>query len=106
MAAAGLAPRFGDILRARPGAAARWLEPGSLRSWLEPLALILVCGALHGAAMGLWRAPLLALYVALKLPLLFLLTAMGNALAYGLWARRLGLELPFGASLRAVLLGF
>jgi len=60
----------------------------------------------YGAAMGAWRGPLLGAYVALKLPLLLVLTALFNAAVNGLFARHLGLELGFAQSLRAVLLSF
>src|SRR4030095_8731863 len=92
MAADGLADRLQGVLQERPEASLAWVRRVGARAWLEPAALILVCGGVYRTAMGLWRAPLLALYVALKLPLLLLLTALGNALAYGLWARRLGLS--------------
>ncbi|MBK7642084.1 MAG: hypothetical protein IPJ19_03385 [Planctomycetes bacterium] len=101
-----LAGRMGDVLQMRPQAAVRWVRRAGLAGWLEPLLVIALCGAVYGGAMGAWRAPLLALYVALKLPLLLFLTALGNALAYGLWGRRLGLTLPFAECLRVVLLSF
>jgi hypothetical protein len=106
MPGAGLVERVQGVLQERPEAALRWVRRSGPRAWLEPAALILVCGGGYGAAMGLWRAPLLALYVALKLPLLLLSTALGNALAYGLWARRLGLAVTLGECLRSVLLSF
>lgn len=56
--------------------------------------------------MGSWRDPRLALYVAIKLPLLLLATALVDALANGIWARRLGLDLSLERSLRAVLMAF
>ena len=42
---------------------------------------VIVAGAgAYGAAMGWWRDPSQALFVAVKFPLIILLTAAGNAL--------------------------
>jgi len=106
MTSAAFSQRLQDVLHDRPEAAPRWVRREGVRAWLEPVALIVVCGGIYGAAMGAWRAPLLALYVAIKLPLLLLSTGLGNALAYGLWARRLGLSVTIGECLRSVLLSF
>ena len=101
-----LASRTGALLRGAPSTADGWIFSRSSAGYLEPLGLLAAGGGCYGAAMGLWRDPLLALYVAIKLPLLLVLTALTNALLNGLWARRLGLDLSFGQSLRAVLLAF
>lgn len=106
MTTAALADRLQGVLQDRPDAASRWVRRSGVRAWLEPTALIVLCGGAYGAAMGAWRAPELALYVAIKLPLLLLSTALVNALAHGLWAARLGLSLTLGECLRAVLLSF
>jgi hypothetical protein len=98
--------RLRALLQDSPDAAAHWVRRSGLSSWAEPLALILLGAGLYGAAMGLWRAPLLALYVAIKLPLLLVLTALANALAYGMWAKRLGLSITLAECLRSVLLSF
>lgn len=56
--------------------------------------------------MGWWWAPLQACYVALKLPLLLLLTVLGNGLLNGMLAPLLGLNISFRQSLTAVLVSF
>ena len=106
MASAALVQRLRGILQDRTEAPALWVRRSGTRAWVEPVALIVVCGGAYGAAMGAWRAPELALYVAVKLPLLLLATALVNALAHGMWAARLGLALTLGECLRAVLLSF
>lgn len=106
MTAASLASRTGALLRNSPAAARPWIFSRDASGFLEPILLLALGGGAYGAAMGLWRSPLLALYVAVKLPLLLLLTAATNAVLNGLWARRLGLDLTFAQSLRAVLLAF
>jgi hypothetical protein len=68
--------------------------------------VILLGAGAYGAAMGWWRAPEQALYVAIKLPLVLLLTAAGNALLNSLLAPLLGLNLAFRQSLLAVLMSF
>jgi hypothetical protein len=68
--------------------------------------VVVVGGALYGAAMGSWWVPLQALYVAIKLPLLILLTTLGNGLLNGMLAPLLGLNITFRQSLAAVLVSF
>lgn len=70
------------------------------------LAIIFIGAGLYGAAMGCWRSPLQGVFVALKFPLIVLLTAFGNALLNGMLAPLLGLNLTFRQSLRAVLMSF
>lgn len=101
-----LPARTRDLFRGAPHAAESWIAARTGAGIIEPLLLIAVGGGLYGAAIGAWRAPLLAAYVAIKLPLLLVATAATDALLNGLWARRLGLDLTLGQSLRAVLLSF
>jgi hypothetical protein len=90
-------------------------DAGRLREWtahsqadlVRFCALAIVTGAgLYGAVMGCWRAPLQAFYVAIKLPLLIFLTALGNGLLNGMLAPLLGVNLSFRQSLTAVLVSF
>ncbi|MFN0007878.1 MAG: hypothetical protein ACKVXR_08210 [Planctomycetota bacterium] len=106
MTSASLASRASALLRSEPSMASGWIFSRNAAGFLEPVLLLTVGGSAYGAAMGLWRDPLLAAYVAIKLPLLLVLTALTNAVLNGLWARRLGLDLTFAQSLRAVLLAF
>jgi hypothetical protein len=67
-----------------------------LRHWLRLCVAMAACAALYGAVLGLWHGPRLALYDAVKLPLVLLLT---SALTVGFaWiaAAVLGLPLRFG----------
>jgi hypothetical protein len=54
------------------------------------------CAALYGAVFGSWQGPRLAAYVALKLPLVLLLTSALTLVFSWLAARLLGLPLRFG----------
>ena len=56
--------------------------------------------------MGWWRSPEQALFVAIKFPLIILLTTLGNALLNAMLAPLLGLNLTLRQSLRAVLMSF
>jgi hypothetical protein len=79
-------------------------KPGRL-VWQSFTAVIVGAG-LYGAAMGSWWSPLQALFVAIKLPLLILLTTAGNGLLNGMLAPLLGLSIGFRQSAAAVLMSF
>src|SRR5689334_3032341 len=92
---------FPNLLRSEAPALPASFNNERVRTWL----LVTVVGsALFGAAMGWWRAPLQALYTALKLPLVILLTTLGNALLNAMFAPLLGVNLNFRQSLLAVLM--
>ena len=54
--------------------------------------------------MGWWRAPQQGLFVAIKFPLIILLTTLGNALINGMFAPLLGLNIPFRQSFSAIVM--
>jgi len=90
-------------------------EPQFLRAWSERwdigrlalcLGVIFAGAGLYGAAMGWWRAPLAAVFVALKFPLIILLTATGNALLNAMLAPLLGLNISLRQSFLTVLMSF
>jgi len=76
-----------------------------IHTW-APLVFLIAGASAYGAAMGAWRDPKLAGYVAIKLPMLLVATALVDAVANGLWARRLGSRIGLGESCRAVLMAF
>jgi hypothetical protein len=61
---------------------------------------------LYGAAMGWWRAPQQALYVAVKFPLIILLVTGGNTLINGMLAPLLGLDIRFRESFSVIVMSF
>jgi hypothetical protein len=63
------------------------------------------CAALYGAVFGGWHGPRLAAYVAVKLPLVLLLTSALTLVFSWLAARLLGLPLRFGQVAVLTLLG-
>ncbi len=74
--------------------------------WLLYMVVILVGAGLFGAAVGSWRAPVQSLYTAVKLPLILLLTSLGNGLLNAMLAPLLGVNLSLRQSLLAVLMSF
>ena len=90
-------------------------EPRGLRGWSERgepgrvafCATVLLVGAgVYGAAMGWWRAPMAGLFVAIKFPLILLLTALGNALLNAMLAPLLGLNISLRQACWVNLLSF
>jgi hypothetical protein len=70
------------------------------------VALIIVGSGIYGATIGIWREPLQALYTGIKLPLVILLTTLGNGLLNGMLAPLLGLQVGFRQSFVLVLISF
>jgi hypothetical protein len=68
--------------------------------WTPVLVRLVLGAATYGAVLGSWHGGLLALYVAVKLPLLLVSTAAVTALFNTLAARAFGLPLPGFACLR------
>src|SRR5678816_4372430 len=102
----GERPNFACLVRAEPLLLRGWTERSS--GWLVSLCVgTIVAGAgLYGAAMGWWRDPLQAGYVAVKFPLIVLLTAAGNALLNAMLAPLLGLNISLRQSFLAILVSF
>jgi hypothetical protein len=94
------------LLRGETESIRQWTERWALPRALLYLAVIFAGAGLYGAAMGIWRAPLQALYTAIKFPLIVLLTTLGNALLNGMLAPLLGLNIPLRQSLLAILMSF
>lgn len=83
----------------------KWLEPESNRLiWC--VALIFLGGGLYGFTLGVWRSPLQGVFVAVKFPMLLLLTALGTALANSILAQLLGARMTLRQSTLAVLMSF
>lgn len=97
---------FSTLLRAESSSMTAWTEEWSPRRVVTHLVVILVGAGCFGAAMGWWRSPENAFYVAIKFPLVLLLTAVGNALLNGMLAPLLGLNITLRQSSLAVLTSF
>jgi hypothetical protein len=93
------------LLRGAPEELAALLRDPA--SGLRPyLVAVVLGGAAYGAAIGLWRAEVQAVYVAMKMPLLVLLTLAFTGLLNGILGQILGAGLSFAQSLRASLMCF
>jgi hypothetical protein len=83
-----------------------WLEnPAAARLWACVLAIVAGCGC-YGFTLGLWRAPLMGGFVAVKLPLLIFATLLTNGLINGMLAQVLGSGLGFRQTLLSMLMSF
>jgi hypothetical protein len=99
-------PEITILLRGEAESLRSWLHGGEPLRLLRALAVIVIGTGCYGAAMGWWRSPEQALFVAIKFPLIILLTTLGNALLNAMLAPLLGLNLTLSQSLRAVLMSF
>jgi hypothetical protein len=97
---------IGVLLRGELTALAAWTARWNVLRFAFHVGVILAGAGLYGAAMGWWRDPQQALYVAIKFPLIILLTVIGNALLNGMLAPLLGLNIPFRQSFSAILMSF
>jgi hypothetical protein len=98
--------RISVLLRGEPALLRTWTDRWDAGRMLLCFGVIWLGAGLYGAAMGCWRAPLQALFVALKFPLIILLTTFGNALLNAMLAPLLGLNIPFRQSFLAILMSF
>ncbi len=76
-----------------------WFGAASRRGLLLCLLAIASCAGLYGYTLGLWRAPQMALYVAIKLPLLIVALLLINSLINGMFGGLLGAGVGFRNSL-------
>ena len=104
-----LPTRWRTLAQGRPTALVPWLklEGAEPRAAMLSCVLAIVLGVgLYGAAMGMWRAPLMSLYVGIKLPLIIFITLAVNGLLNGMLAQVLGSGLSFRQTLQAILMSF
>src|SRR5579859_392124 len=94
------------LLRGEPEPINQWMLQWNARRALLYVAVIFVGAGLYGAAMGCWRDPLQALFTAIKLPGIILLTVLGNGLLNGMLAPLLGLNISFRQVFQAILMSF
>jgi hypothetical protein len=105
-AASASAPQLSILLRGEPLVLCSWLERWDSRRVGLCIATILIGAGCYGAAMGFWRAPLQGVFVAIKFPLIILLTTLGNTLLNAMLAPLLGLNISLRQSFLAILLSF
>src|SRR5260370_13350829 len=100
------APHVGALLRGDPDTLRSWIERWDARRFALCVVTIVIGAGLYGAAMGCWRAPLQGVFVAIKFPLIILLTTIGNALLNAMLAPLLGLSISVRQSLLAISVTF
>jgi hypothetical protein len=98
--------RLKILLGGDPEKIRQWLEESNLRCTAVCTLVVLIGSGLYGFTVGLWRAPLQALYTAIKFPLLIFLTCAGNALLNCLLAQLLGSGLSARQTSLAILMSF
>jgi hypothetical protein len=102
-----LSPReISKLLRGESQTISAWSEAWNSRRFGLHIVVIILGAGLYGAAMGWWRDPQQALYVAIKFPLIILLTTFGNALLNAMLAPLLGLNIPFRQCFSAIVMSF
>jgi len=94
------------FLRSEAGVLHQWTIRKPLATGWFCVASIIVGAGLYGAAIGSWRDGWQALFTGIKLPLVILLTTLGNGLLNGMLAPLLGLNIPFRQTFVLVLLSF
>jgi hypothetical protein len=94
------------LLRGETETISAWSASWNTSRFLLHVAVVILGAGFYGAAMGWWRDPQQALYVAIKFPLIILLTTLGNVLINGMLAPLLGLNIPFRQSFSAIVMSF
>src|SRR5450432_3395134 len=94
------------LLRGESETISTWSGGWNGQRFALHVTVIILGAGVYGAAMGWWRDPQQALYVAIKFPLIILLTTFGNALINGMFAPLLGLNIPFRQSFSAIVMSF
>lgn len=95
------------LARGEPDALASWLRQPLTRDSLLALVVTIIGGcALYGFGLGLWRAPLQGVFVAIKMPLLIFLTLLVNGMINGMLGLLLGSGMSFRQTVVACLMSF
>lgn len=102
----GYSERLGRFLGGAPGIYRHWVTRETARLTLFCILAIVFGAGSYGAVIGSWREPMQAVYTGIKLPLVILLTTLGNALINGMLAPLLGLNTSFRQTSLIVLMTF
>ena len=94
------------LLRGELETITAWIRQWSGRRSLLHVGVIILGAGCYGAAVGWWRDGQQALYTAIKLPLIILLTTASNGALNAMLAPLLGLDIAFRQSLSLILMSF
>ena len=94
------------LLRAQPARLLDWLTHWRTQRLVWCVTIIIIGAGIYGAVMGVWRDAWQGFYTGIKLPLVILLTTLGNTLLNGMLAPLLGLNLTFRQAFLMVLMTF
>jgi hypothetical protein len=94
------------LCRGDSAAITQWIDEQDGRWILFCMLTIAVCSGVYGATIGLWRAGLMALYVAIKFPLLIFLTTLCNGTLNWMLAAVMGAGFTFRQTVLAQLMGY
>ncbi len=97
---------FATLLHGETESLSAWSAGWNTRRFALHVSIIVLGAGCYGAAMGWWRDPQQALYVAIKFPLIIILTTLGNALINAMFAPLLGPNIPFRQSVSAIVMSF
>lgn len=94
------------LLRSMSSGIGPWDDSLRNRSLALAIGLVVAGAGSYGAVVGAWRNPLQAVFTGIKLPLVILLTTLGNAFINAMLAPLLGLPVTLRQSFAAVLFTF
>jgi hypothetical protein len=94
------------FLRADAGTRAGWVKERNLAMIAACAFLVILGGGCYGGALGSWIGLQQAIFTGTKLPLVLLLTTLGNGALNAMLAPLLGMHISFKQSLALVLLSF
>ncbi len=98
--------RISSILRGDPASAPAAIR-GEIPGYALASSLAILFGCVsYGAAVGFWRSPWQALFLAVKFPALVFATFLCNGILNGMLAQVLGTGLSFTQTFRAILMSF
>lgn len=98
--------RLSKLLRGDPTDLCEWIENPSLRNLVICIVTIILGFGCYGLTVGLWRDPLMGVFVGVKMPALIFITLACNGFLNGMFGLLLGSGLGFRQSLLAQLMSF
>lgn len=95
-----------DLLQGGEKTAILWVSDMDGLAFARSVLTLLIGVGAYGFSIGLWQGPIMASYVAIKLPLIIFVTLTINALLNGMMAQLLGSRLSFAQTWFALVTSF